>query len=95
MDNFNINGIHYFIKNEEKIENDKEYEILIKWIYINMIINKNKQPIEKIDIILKDIIYNIKTINDYDLILKKKMINLIPTKFLKYKKYNNISPNIL
>ena len=39
MDNFNINGIHYFIKDEEKIENDNEYEILKKWIYINLIIS--------------------------------------------------------
>jgi hypothetical protein len=95
MDNFNINGVHYFIKNEEKIENDKEYDILKKWIYINMIINKNQQPIEKIDIILKDIIYNIKTVNNSDLIIKKKIMEFIPTKFLKYKKYNNIYPNIL
>lgn len=86
--NYNINGIHYLVKKEN---NDLDY--IVKWVYINLLINNNKTDIKMIKLIINDIIYDIKTIENKN--LKKRIIKFIPTIFFKYKKYNKLCPNIV
>lgn len=85
----NINGIHYLIKNDSNKEIDK----LKKWIYINLQINNYKTNMERIELILNEIIYDIKVINDE--VLKKRILKYVPDVFLKYKKYNKLYPDIV
>ena len=85
---YNIKGVHYLVKKE-----NKDYENIVKWIYINLLINNYKTDIKIIKLILNDIIYDIKTIENEN--LKKRIIKFLPTIFFKYKKYNKLCPNIV
>ena len=91
---YNINGVHYlFKKKEENNYLNSELDVLSKWIYINLLINNNKKELKIIKLILEDIIYDIKVIENEP--LKKLIIKYLPSNFLKYKKYNKLYPNIL
>ena len=85
---YNINGFHYLVKKE----ND-EYDYIVKWIYINLLINNCKTDMKTIKLILHDLIYDIKIIENES--LKRKIIKYLPSMFFKYKKYNKLCPNIV
>ena len=85
---YNINGFHYLVKKE----ND-EYDYIVKWIYINLLINNCKTDMKAIKLILNDLIYDIKIIENES--LKRKIIKYLPSMFFKYKKYNKLCPNIV
>lgn len=85
---YNIKGVHYLVKKE-----NKDFENIVRWIYINLLINNYKTDIKIIKLILNDIIYDIKTIENEN--LKKRIIKFLPTIFFKYKKYNKLCPNIV
>jgi hypothetical protein len=85
---YNINGFHYLVKKE----ND-EYDYIVKWIYINLLINNCKTDIKTIKLILNELIYDIKIIENEN--LKKRIIKYLPSMFFKYKKYNKLCPNIV
>lgn len=85
---YNINGFHYLVKKE----ND-EYDYIVKWIYINLLINNCKTDIKTIKLILNEVIYDIKIIENEN--LKKRIIKYLPSMFFKYKKYNKLCPNIV
>jgi hypothetical protein len=85
---YNIKGVHYLVKKE-----NKDFENIVKWVYINLLINNYKTDIKIIKLILNDIIYDIKTIENEN--LKKRIIKFLPTIFFKYKKYNKLCPNIV
>lgn len=86
---YHINGTHYLIKKDKK----DELDYLTNWIYINLLINDSKTDIYKISLIVKEIIYDIKLIENEN--LKKRIMRYVPSSFLKYKKYNKLYPNIL
>lgn len=86
---YNINGNHYLIKKDKS----DELDCLTNWIYINLLINDYKMDINIIKLILKEIIYDIKVIENET--LKKRIIRYVPSFFFKYKKYNKLYPNIL
>ena len=85
---YNINGFHYLVKKE-----NKEYNYIVKWIYINLLINNCKTDIKTIKLILNELIYDIKIIENEN--LKKRIIKYLPSMFFKYKKYNKLCPNIV
>ena len=87
----NINGVHYLNKNKNINENT-EFENLKEWIYINFLINNYVTNKKSIELILKEIIYDIKIIENE--VLKKKIMTYLPSYFLKYKKYNKKYPII-
>ena len=85
---YNINGFHYIVKKE----NDK-YDYIVKWIYINLLINNCKTDMKTIKLILHELIYDIKIIENEN--LKKRIMKYLPSMFFKYKKYNKLCPNIV
>ena len=85
---YNINGFHYLVKKE-----NTESDYTVKWIYINLLINNCKTDIKTINLILNDIIYDVKIIENEN--LKKRIIKYLPSLFFKYKKYNKLCPNIV
>lgn len=85
---YNINGFHYLVKKE-----NNELDSIVKWIYINLLINNYKTDMKTIKLILNELIYDIKIIENEN--LKKRIIKYLPSMFFKYKKYNKLCPNIV
>lgn len=85
---YNIKGIHYLVKKE-----NNELDSIVKWIYINLLINNYKTDMKTIKLILNELIYDIKIIENEN--LKKRIIKYLPSMFFKYKKYNKLCPNIV
>ena len=85
---YNINGFHYLVKKE-----NHKYDYIVKWIYINLLINNCKTDMKTIKLILHELIYDIKIIENEN--LKKRIMKYLPTMFFKYKKYNKLFPNIV
>lgn len=85
---YNINGFHYLVKKE-----NNELDSIVKWIYINLLINNCKTDMKTIKLILHELIYDIKIIENEN--LKKRIMKYLPSMFFKYKKYNKLCPNIV